>query len=837
MPASISGGRPVRNAQLPDVSGSKVDAGAIRDNRIPSWAKVNGDIPDLGAAGSYFGAVRTEVIRRRIIRFGWLVVPVVAVAIALIGLAVFAAATDRPTNQVLVMSIISVLAAVAVLVTWLEARRFGRRLRITIEELSEAQAQVRQLLDDLPDAVMGLDGTGRIASANSKAAALTGRSVDDLIGRAFLEMVGEADRDSMSDQWQRFNVGDEVTSASGGGDGSAAVFELVDKSGEPHLVEASLHLAQDGKEIVSHRAAGSLVLLLRDVTDRKRTTTALEQARRRFQQAFHSAPTGMALVRLDDGKIVDANQPLADMLDRSLDSLLGMAIRTLTHPEDLAAAASQRAQLELGISDTYALEQRYKRNDGEYVWARTRVSITEEDGVSLAITHIEDITEQRHSKALLMHAATHDDLTDLPNRPALVKRLDTHLLLAQPGQVAVLFVDLDNFKVVNDSLGHGLGDQVLREVAKRFRGVMRGSDRLARFGGDEFVVFVDRVSIGGEDTPSGAFVDPAAVAERLRRSVMEPIVIEGHEMVVTASIGIAINASPGLTADDLMRDADAAMYRAKAAGRDRIEAFTAATRQAAVSTLQLASELRRGIERHEIVPYFQPIVDLESGELVSFEVLARWLHPERGLLMPGEFLPTAESGRMIVDLGAAILRDSLAQLAHWRARGMRFANCRLSVNVATKQLVDDDFVEIVRDALGSTGIAADSLWLEITETTLMEDTVDASSALRELRSLGLHLSVDDFGTGYSSLTYLKRFPVEAIKIDRSFVAGLGLEDDDTSIVEAVVRLGHSLGLLVVAEGVETPLQLNMLRDLGCDTAQGYLFGRPRPPSIIQSERV
>jgi EAL domain-containing protein (putative c-di-GMP-specific phosphodiesterase class I) len=279
------------------------------------------------------------------------------------------------------------------------------------------------------------------------------------------------------------------------------------------------------------------------------------------------------------------------------------------------------------------------------------------------------------------------------------------------------------------------------------------------------------------------------------------------------------------------------MYRAKAAGRDRVEAFTEETRAASVAALQTSSELRRGLERGEVVPYFQPIVDLEGGQVVGFEVLARWLHPDRGLLLPGQFLPMAEESGLIVDLGAGILRDSLAQLAHWRAVGLQFASCSLSINVATQQLIDGRFLDVVHDALGETGIDADSLWLEITETALMADTNAAGRALRDLRGLGLHLSVDDFGTGYSSLTYLKRFPVEAIKIDRSFVTGFGLEADDTSIVEAVVRLGHSLGLSVVAEGVETPLQLNRLRELGCDKGQGYLFGRPRPAGITATERA
>ena len=339
------------------------------------------------------------------------------------------------------------------------------------------------------------------------------------------------------------------------------MFELVDTDGEPHLVEASLH-----RPAMAGERAGGLVVVLRDVTDRARTTVALEQARRRFQQAFHSAPTGMALVRLDDSRIVDANQSLADMLDRPLSSLIGIGIREITHPDDLRAVATHRARLELGIADTYLLDQRYVRSDGDFVWARTRVSVTEDDGVALAITHIEDVTEQRLAAEQLTHAATHDGLTELPNRTALVARLDELLLFAEVGQVSVLFIDLDNFKVVNDSLGHGVGDELLRQIAGRLRHVMRDGDRLARFGGDEFVVFVD----GG--------IDPAVVAERLRRAVQQPVVVDSHELVVTASIGFAVNASADLTADDLLRDADAAMYRAKAAGRDRIEAFTDETR-------------------------------------------------------------------------------------------------------------------------------------------------------------------------------------------------------------------------------------------------------------------
>jgi EAL domain-containing protein (putative c-di-GMP-specific phosphodiesterase class I) len=331
--------------------------------------------------------------------------------------------------------------------------------------------------------------------------------------------------------------------------------------------------------------------------------------------------------------------------------------------------------------------------------------------------------------------------------------------------------------------------------------------------------------------------DPAEVAERVRRALHEPVTIDDHELFVTASIGYSTNVDAGMSPTELLRDADAAMYRAKARGRDCVEAFEAGGHETGVQALRNSGELRRGIERHEIVPYFQPIVDLESGRVLGYEVLARWQHPDRGLLTPNHFLPLAEETGLLVDLGTEMLHNSLAQLASWRAAGHDFANCSLSVNVGNRQLLDPAFCKLVGELLGETGIDADSLWLEITETSLLADVKAATVTLRELRSLGLHLSVDDFGTGYSSLTSLKRFPVEAIKVDRKFVSGLGIENEDSTIVEAVVKLGQALGLAVIAEGIETPLQLSRLRELGCDKGQGYLFGRPRPAALIESERV
>ena len=705
--------------------------------------------------------------------------------------------------------LIGVVAVIALAMSMWNLRRQDERMRRRVGAVEAAESEVRRLLDELPEAVLLVDADGVVLSTNAAALAMF-----DLARREFVD-THLVDQASGEDQAR---LAAAIQRSFSGADVEPLQILMNATRHRKVVVEATFHMPRH--HIEEERR---LVVRLRDVSEREQQSRALDQARRRFQQAFQSAPTGMALVRLDDGRIVDANQSLAEMLRRDVDELVGCTLREFTHPDDVRAAQPHRARLELGIVDSFRIDQRYRRRDGEYVWARTRVSSTEDDGVMLAINHIEDVTEQRRAAEQLRYAARHDELTGLPNRSYLMHLLHDRLATAEVDEVAVLFVDLDHFKTINDSLGHEIGDQLLQVVSERLRSALREGDVLARFGGDEFIIVMR-----GE---------PIDVADRLRRAVHVPVVVADHELFVTASIGYSSNYEPGMSPNDLLRDADAAMYRAKARGRDCVEAFEVGGYETGVQALRTSGELRRGLERGEVVPYFQPIVELASGRVIGYEVLARWLHPDRGLLPPSDFLPLAEETGLLVELGSRMLRDSLAQLAHWRAAGYPFANCALSVNVGTRQLVDPSFYDMVVDALSETGIDSDSLWLEITETALLSDVKSATVALRDLRSLGLHLSVDDFGTGYSSLTYLKRFPIEAIKIDKSFVTGLGIESEDTSIVEAVVRLGQALGLSVVAEGIESPLQLSRLRDLGCDRGQGYLFGRPRPANLIERERT
>ena len=676
------------------------------------------------------------------------------------------------------------------------------------------RSPARALLDALDEAVLHVDHSGVIIEVNRAGSSLLGSPVNSIVGSPFDTWLDDEDRGAL-DPWIT-RLPDEVSHGHGGPH-SAVEVSVTTTDGRVLPIEVTVQRPDDTGPILVR-------LTDRDVVAGQRK--ALDEARRRFHQAFHSAPTGMVLVRLDDGRIVEANEALAIILQRSPDELVGRTLRELTHPEDIRASQTHRAQLELGLIDSYLVDQRYRRRDGGYVTTRTRVAVSEDDGILFALHHIEDVTEERRTAEQLTHAARHDELTGLANRSYFQQVLSQRLTGSRPGLVGLLFIDLDHFKVVNDSLGHARGDELLRQIAKRLEGAVREGDLLARFGGDEFVVVLD-----GRGGP----VDAATAAERLRAAVHPAVTVDGHEFFVTVSIGWSTNHDAGMSPDEMLRDADAAMYRAKSRGRDCVEAFQVGSHESGMQALRTVGELRRGVERDEIVPYFQPIVELQSGRIAGFEVVARWLHPDRGLLPPSEFLPFAEESGLLVSLGASMMRNSLSQMARWRAAGHPFANGSVAVNVGSRQLVDSSFLPTVVEILDETGLDPDSVWFEITESALLADARAATSTLREIRGLGIHLSVDDFGTGYSSLTYLKRFPVEAIKIDRSFVSGLGIEDEDSTIVEAVIQLGRALGLTVVAEGVESPLQLQRLRDLDCDRGQGYLFGRPRPANLIETE--
>jgi diguanylate cyclase (GGDEF)-like protein len=426
------------------------------------------------------------------------------------------------------------------------------------------------------------------------------------------------------------------------------------------------------------------------------------------------------------------------------------------------------------------------------------------------------VSERKEAELELSHAALHDALTGLPNRALFLDRLALALRRNErrSGSVAVLFCDLDRFKVVNDSLGHDAGDRLLVDVAGRIAAALRPADTVARFGGDEFTMLCE--DIAGE-------IEAATIAQRIVDVFREPFQLDDGEVFLATSLGIAIARGTDDRAEDLIRDADAAMYRAKERGKGRYEIFDEAMRADAVARLETESALRRALERGELRLHYQPEVELASGAITGFEALLRWEHPTRGLLRPAAFIPLAEETGLIVGIGEWILQQACSEAARWAEP------LTLSVNLAPRQLAQPDLVATVRRALAETGIDAARLCLEITESAVMESGAATTAQLRALKSLGVRLAIDDFGTGFSSLAHLRRFPVDVIKIDGTFVAGLGSEPQDASIAAAVISLAHALGLTTVAEAVETDEQLGVLRQLGCDLGQGHLFARPQPP--------
>ncbi len=539
------------------------------------------------------------------------------------------------------------------------------------------------------------------------------------------------------------------------------------------------------------------------------------QANERFRSAFENAPAGLAVIDLE-GVLVHVNEALCLLLGRPERDVLGTTLEQLTHPEDRATVRAIFERATASQMRSKPFELRVVRNDGRTVWVLLGISVlSDADGRALhTIAQFVDVSAAKEAEEKLVHQALYDQLTGLPNRMLIQDRL-THAL-EQCGRrskgVTLLFIDLDHFKVVNDSLGHGAGDVLLVTVAERLQSVIRDGDTAGRFGGDEFVVVCE-----DQVEQERALM----LADRLATSLAVPFWVAGREMTISASIGIAFATGPHLAAQDLLRNADAAMYRAKELGRGRPVIFDEAMRVRAISRLTIETELRRGLERDEVVVRYQPQVELESGRLVGFEALARWQHPERGLLGPDEFIGVAEDTGLVVPLGRHVLEAACHEGARWVATHPHLV---VSVNVSARQLAHGGFLEMVHEVLDRTGMPPQNLCIEVTESVLVVASAATAVALATLRRLGVQMSIDDFGTGYASLSYLAQFRPDVLKIDKVFVQDL--EDPmNVAIVGAVVDLAHRLGLAVVAEGVEAVAQRELLRELGCDQAQGYLFAR------------
>jgi len=546
-----------------------------------------------------------------------------------------------------------------------------------------------------------------------------------------------------------------------------------------------------------------------------------------LEYAFDHTHSGVALVG-GDGTILRMNRAGAALIGRDPVGVQREAFLDLIHPDDVAMALAVMAGT-FADSPGRPAELRVQRHDGAVVWIRASATLLPTPEPTTYVV-FDDITEERRVRASLeadlRHSALHDALTALPTRVLVLDRLERALEDAQATgtQVAVLVCDLDRFKVINDGFGHAAGDTVLCLVAERLRTHVRPGDTVGRFGGDEFVVVCP--DVGDLDAVT-------EMAERLSAAVSEPMQVLSTDLAATVSIGIALGASSGPeVAAGLLRDADAAMYRAKDLGRHRFELFDDEMRSRAATRLQTENELRRALEGDELVLHYQPVLRLGDQSVVGVEALIRWEHPRRGLLEPSAFLPVAGDSGLLADLGEWAFVEACSQLDRW-SRSDGWGRRWMAVNLAPRQLADARLLDRIDAAVAAAGADPTLLRVELTEDALVEDDVQSARLLAGLGSRGFGVSVDGFGTGYSSLSYLKRLPVDCLKLDQSFVAGLGDGGDDLVIATAVIVMAQALGLLVVAEGVETRPQLEVLRAMGCDLVQGFLFSPPRPPEDLR----
>jgi diguanylate cyclase (GGDEF)-like protein/PAS domain S-box-containing protein len=662
------------------------------------------------------------------------------------------------------------------------------------DELRRSEREYRALFERAHDAVLIVDPESCVVlDANQRCA--------DVYGYTRAEMVGL----KLAQVWP---LGDR---------------EQLRRAAEAHGNFEAQHQRRDGSGIVVDVRAGAvefrgrraLCLSNRDVTERNKTLEALRASEERYRLLFDASPQPMWVYDSETLRFLAVNDAACEHYGYSREQFAKLTIADVRPSEDVPLLDERLAQ---NLSGTAAPSiWRHRKAGGEIIDVEITSHALEFAGRKARLVVASDVTERLRAQQKLWHAAFYDALTGLPNRALFMERLGQAQERARGrsgGGFGVLFLDLDRFKVVNDSMGHRAGDQLLVAIARRLERIRRAGDTVARLGGDEFAILVE----GVEDAASAG-----RVADRVQRELAQPFEVNGQEVFTSASIGIALGGANDHRPEDLLRDADTAMYRAKGQGSSNHAVFDITMHDHAVAVLQLENDLRRAIDRGELRVKYQPIVALQSGKIVGFEALVRWQHRQRGLVAPGEFIPMAEETGVIGALGRWVLLEACREMRIVQQQYPRLPGLHLAVNVSGRQVLQPDLVEQISEILQVTGMDPRLLRLELTETVLVENEAAAARCLNRLRQLGLKLVIDDFGTGYSSLSSLHRMPIDLLKIDASFVQTMCVDEKNRRIVETILALGKNLGVEVIAEGVETAAQAQVLYRLGCELVQGFLF--------------
>jgi diguanylate cyclase (GGDEF)-like protein/PAS domain S-box-containing protein len=582
--------------------------------------------------------------------------------------------------------------------------------------------------------------------------------------------------------------------------------EVTLPSGAVRIMEVNLipHLDKD------NRPFGAFVMI-NDITKYRAVENAIRESEERFAKFADASNEG--IVFYEDGIITDANDAILKTVRGVRSEVIGRSVMDFVAPESRETVTNNVRE---GFERPY--ESTLMRLDGTTTSVEFVGKQIVRGGKTYRMTIVRDISERKATEARIQFLAHHDALTRLPNRATLIDRLQFLLASAQRQEkiIGVLFIDLDNFKTINDSLGHFAGDELLKRVAQRLQANLLASDLVGRLGGDEFVVVLNEIAVPEDIAPA---------AEKISEALIEPFSVEGQVFSVSVSIGISVFPKDGDTADKLIRNADAAMYLAKERGRSNFQFFTPSLHKSAHEALSMESGIRLAIKQHEFVLHYQPEVLSKTGVITSVEALIRWQHPEMGLLAPDKFIPIAEHRGLIVPIGRWVLGEAIRQARVWLEDGMRIP---VAVNISAVQFKQKDLVEDIAAKLKEHGLPGELLELELTESLFLEDVSAMTKTLTRLKDLGVTLAVDDFGTGYSSLAYLKRYPIDKVKIDRSFIRDIPSDQDDMAITTAIINLAETLNLRVVAEGVETSEQVAFLEHHHCDYIQGFLVSRPLP---------